>query len=178
MYINNQPVFTAETQYPEALKEWREYDHSLTDKLQALKGSTQLELISQQWIKPTWWDTYLLQVNDELIFQREIIMQHREVDYWYARTIIPQKCYKIYPEFFKRLEKESIRNLIFDSHQVHRVAMISYPVDKHCIEFNWLKKNRDTIDGIIWVRLAEFSLEHLESFYLAELLLPELESKL
>ena len=176
MYINNQPVFTAETEHPEALKDWRVHQHSLTDKLQALKGSTQLELISQQWIRPTWWDTYLLQINDELIFQREIMMKHQDTDYWYARTIIPQKCYNANPEFFKRLEKESIRNLIFEGNQVQRVTMISYPVDNQCLEFYWVKKNRRTIDGIIWVRLAEFTFEYAESFFLAELLLPELEN--
>src|SRR3989338_3245735 len=127
MYINNQPVFTAETDHPEALSDWRVHPYSLTDKLLALKGSTQLELISQKWIKPTWWDTYLLQIKDTLIFQREIMMKHQNIDYWYARTIIPQKCYHINPDFFKRLEKESIRNLIFDSHLVHRVSMVSYP---------------------------------------------------
>lgn len=178
MYINNQPVLTAETEHPEALKDWRLHQYSLTDKLQALKGSTQLELISQRWIKPTWWDTHLLQIKDELVFQREIMMKHQDIDYWYARTIIPRKCYNINPEFFKRLEKESIRNLIFDSNQVHRVTMVNYPVDNQCIEFSWVKKNMRTINGIIWVRLAEFSLAHLESFYLAELLLPELESLL
>ena len=114
MYINNQPVFIAKTKDPESLRDWREHQYSLTDKLQEAKGSIQLELISQSWIKPTWWDSYLLQINDELIFQREIMMKHHGTEYWYARAIIPQKCYNLNPEFFKRLGKESIRNLIFN----------------------------------------------------------------
>lgn len=178
MHINSQPIFFAETKDPEFLKDWREHQHSLTDKLKVAKGSTQLKLISQSWIKPTWWDRYLLQINDELIFQREIMMRHHGIDYWYARTIIPQKCYNLNPDFFKRLEKESIRNLIFDEDKVHRVHMINYPIDKQCIEFNWVKKHLNMVHGMLWVRLAEFSFQHLESFYIAELLLPELESVL
>ncbi|CEG56798.1 chorismate--pyruvate lyase family protein [Legionella fallonii] len=175
MFINNQPIFVAEPQNPHSLLDWRECRHSLTDKLQAARGSTQLTVISQQWTRPTWWDRYLLQIDDELIFEREIMMKHHHTDYWYARTIIPKKCYFSDPEFFKRLEKESIRNLIFDNSKVHRVTMLNYPIDKQCIEFNWVKKHLNNIDGIIWVRLAEYSLNYLESFYLAELLLPELE---
>ncbi len=176
MFINNRPIFVASPKNIDSLRDWREYSHSLTNKLQTVKGTVQLDLISQKWTQSTWWDKYLLQIHDEFIFEREILMKHQNTVYWYARTIIPQKCYNSDPELFKRLEKESIRNLIFDNPKVHRVAMIDYPIDQQCIEFNWVKKHLNYIDGIIWVRLAEYSLNYLESFYLAELLLPELES--
>lgn len=175
MHINNQPIWVAESNRPDALKDWREYQDSLTDKLQSAKGSVQLELLAQQWIKPTWWDKYLLQISDEFIFQREIMMKHLDIEYWYARTIIPKKCYNLNPDFFKRLEKESIRNLIFNNDKVHRVTMINYPVDDQCIELFWVKKHLKRVESGVWARLSEFSFEHLESFYLIELLFPELE---
>ena len=175
MHINNQPLFFAESNKPDALKDWREHQDSLTDKLHSAKGSIQLDVLSQKWIKPTWWDKYLLQINDEFIFQREIMMKHLDIEYWYARTIIPQKCYALNPDFFRRLENESIRNLIFNNDNVHRVTMINYPVNNQCIEFNWVKRNLNNVKTDIWARLSEFSFEHVESFYLIELLFPELE---
>lgn len=176
MFINNRPIFVANSMQTDSLRDWRECPHSLTDKLQTVKGSVQLELISQKWTQPNWWDRYLLQIHDELIFEREILMKHQSTVYWYARTIIPQKCYNSNPEFFKRLEKESIRNLIFNNPKVHRAVMLNYPIDQQCIEYHWAKRHLAHIDGIIWVRLAKYTLNYLESFYLAELLLPELEN--
>lgn len=178
MFINNQPIFIANPHKDDSLRDWREYAHSLTDKLQKVKGSTQLTLMSQKWTQPCWWDKYLLQIRDAQIFEREILMKHQDTAFWYARTIIPQKCYNVDPDFFKRLEKESIRNLIFDNPNVHRVTLLNYPIDKQCIEYHWAKRYLEQLDGVIWVRLAEYSFNELESFYLAELLLPELESAL
>lgn len=176
MYFNGIPIFVAETNDPSTLGVWREQQSSLTDMLKSAKGNTQLEVISQNWIKPTWWDNYLLKVDGELVFQREILMKHDAVEYWFARTIIPQKCYNLDPHFFNRLEKESIRNLIFDTKEVQRINIINYPIDKQCVEFYWVKKQLVTIEGTLWVRLAEFSFQESESFYLVEILLPELEN--
>lgn len=176
MYINNQPIFCAETKEHEFLRDWRDFQYSLTDRLQVAKGDTELEIISQGWIKSTWWDNYLLKINDDLVFQREICMKYSGLEYWYARSIIPSICYNLEPEFFKRLEKESIRNLIFDNNQVDRVQMINYPIDHQCIEFHWVKRHLKNIDGILWLRLAEYSFLKSASFYLVEILLPELEN--
>lgn len=174
-YIKNHPIFFAETKNPEALKEWREYPYSLTDKLSRTKKGVQLELLDQKWIKTTWWDKWFLRIDEKLVFQREILMKHQGMDYWYARTIIPQACYHRNPALFKRLEYESLRNLVFESPGVHRVELISYPVDENCTEFHWVKKHLKTLQGVLWIRLSEFSLDQLEPFYLIELLLPELE---
>lgn len=191
MYINNNPLLVADSKKPISLSDWINHQNSLTDKLLASKGSIDLELLSQEWTTPTWWDKYLLQINlicdvedregeviksQQLVFQREILMRSENIAYWYARTIIPQKCYDLNPDFFGRLEKESIRNLIFGNHEVHRVLMTGYPIDKQCIEFYWVKKYINTIKGTLWVRFGEFSYHHMESFYLMEILLPELEN--
>lgn len=176
MHINNQPVYVAETTNSEALKNWREHQYSLTDKLKEAKGSASLELISQKWIQPTWWDKYLLQVDDAPIYQREILMRHQDIVYWYARTVIPQNCYVLNPVFFKRLENESIRNLIFNNDKVQRVNIVSYPIDKQCIEYHWVRKYLYIRNEIVWIRLAQYSFENKGFFYVIELLLPELEN--
>lgn len=163
---------------PQGLIPWLHYSDSLTDKLKTAKGCVNLTLCSQGWIKPTWWDKYFLSIQNELIFQREIIMESQGTAYWYARTIIPQSCYELDKTFFKRLEHESIRNLIFESSDVRRVQFQVYPIDQQHLEFYWLSQFFPCIRGNVWVRLAEFSFQNKGSFYLAELLLPELEGVL
>jgi chorismate lyase len=174
MFFNKQPLFFVETPQSECFKAWAEHQHSLTDKLVQLKGSSQLEVLFQNWIKPNWWDTYFLQINDELIYQREIIMRHNHTEYWYARTVIPETCYEAAPEFFDRLNSESIKNLIFGESQVSCSNRICYPVDEQCLEFYWVKKYMSDTKGTLWCRLAEYQFQHKASFYLMELLLPEL----
>lgn len=174
MNFNGQDLYTVETQDSAFLSEWRNYQYSLTDKLQAKKGSTHLEVLSQQWIGTTWWDTNLLQISEQSVFQREIMMSSQGVDYWYARTIVPQYCYRLYPDFFKRLENESIKNLIFGESNVHCMNRISYPVNHYCLEFHWVKKHLEGLCGTLWVRVAEYSINYSGSFFLVEILLPEL----
>ncbi|QLZ69247.1 chorismate lyase [Legionella sp. PC1000] len=176
MPINTHSIFTISAQSSEQLSKWLNYQDSLTDKLQQIKGDAQVELISQYWRNTDWWDNNFLQIQDKLVFQREIIMKSHNVAYWYARSIIPKKCYDLDPTFFGRLENESIKNLIFKEDRVHRVQSINYPIDQQCLEFYWVKRNLDSIDDVLWVRLAEFLFQQKEAFYLAEIMLPELES--
>lgn len=178
MRINSNSILSTDIKESKLLSEWLNHKNSLTDKLLSAKGSVDLELLSQKWVKPTWWDNYLLPIKSDLLFQREIMMRSQNIDYWYARTIIPQQCYSLNPKFFYRLEHESIRNLIFGNEDVERVNMACYTIDKQCIEFHWVKKYINTLKGTLWVRFAEFSFQRLESFYLMEILLPELENTL
>lgn len=174
MYFNGRPLFTAEAKHSAALIPWLNHRDSLTDKLKAITGGVEITVIAQGWVTPNWWDACILKVTNELVLQREIFMRSGGRNYWYARTVIPQKCYALNPTFFKRLESESIRNLIF-SKEVTRVNTLCYPVDKNCLEFYWVKKYSADIEQHLWVRLAEFSYAGTHSFYLIELLLPELE---
>ncbi|CAM2894559.1 4-hydroxybenzoate synthetase [Legionella steigerwaltii] len=176
MPINAQSVFKINTQSSEHLKEWLNHQASLTEKLHQIKGDAQIELISQCWINTDWWNKNLLQIHDEMVFQREIIMKSHGLAYWYARSIIPKKCYDCDPAFFDRLKNESIKNLIFNEEKVRRLQWISYPVDQQCLEYYWVKRNLDSVQGVFWVRLAEFSFQQKESFYLVEIMLPELEN--
>lgn len=174
MYINKQPIYIADTKSPGFLHEWADHESSLTDKLERIIGRTHLSLLSQDWITPTWWDKCLLKISDDLLFQREILMKSQNIDYWYARTIIPKKCYDLDPEFFKRLETESVKNLVFGQDTVQRLSKIYYPIDPQCLEYYWIKKYIKGIQGTLCVRLAEYSFQKKQSFYLAEILLPAL----
>lgn len=159
----------------DSLSLWLNHQYSLTDKLKEITGVVDIEIISQDWIRATWWDSFVLHLQEEPIYQREILMKSRGVHYWYARTVIPNTCYLLNTQFFSRLEKESIRNLIFNNPQVQFVNRTIYPVDRHCIEYYWVKKHIGNFDGILWIRLTQFLFIRLKPFYLVEILLPALE---
>lgn len=159
---------------PVGLEKWLHYNQPLTDKLKALSGNADLELLSQGWISSQWWDKYALDIKEK-IFQREIFMKSNGDVCWYARTIIPSSCYEIEPNFFKRLETQSIRTLIFDEPKVQLVQRITYSINEETIEFQWMKKYLSSIQGIFWVRLAEFCFKKKNSFYLMEILFPKLQ---
>ncbi|MCL5271957.1 MAG: chorismate lyase, partial [Gammaproteobacteria bacterium] len=76
MYINSQPIFFADTSNPDFLREWREHDGSLTDKLIAAQGSTDLDVVFQNWSNLNWWEQYVLNLKDARVFLREIIMKN------------------------------------------------------------------------------------------------------
>ncbi|HAT9046478.1 TPA: chorismate lyase [Legionella pneumophila] len=178
MPINYQSLLIADAKEPELLKDWLEYQDSLTDKLKAMTGNAELERLSQNWSIPNWWDKYVLCIQDNSILQREIVMKNQGIVYWYARSVIPQSCYALKPEFFNRLENESIRNLIFDESSVRRLPILCYPVDQLNLEFHWVKKYISSEYSQMWVRFTELVFQEKCSFYLVEILLPELENLL
>lgn len=160
----------------DVLNQWMRCQTPITLKLQELTGEAQLEILSQEWVRPNWWDVHFLKLKTQKIYQREIFMRSHGSVYWYARTVIPEQCYQLDPAFFKRLERESIRYLIFNEPRVQRINQMVYPVNRECMEFYWIKKHLKNIAGIFWVRLVEYSFHTTESFYLIEILFPELEN--
>src|SRR5262245_16386625 len=106
--MNNQFFFTAEINTPEYLNDWLNCSTSLTDKLQAITGSAELEVMSQEWVTPNWFDNYVFHIQDIRVLNREIMMRSHGTAYWYARSVIPESCYRVDSAFFNRLEKESI----------------------------------------------------------------------
>ena len=163
-----------DSEIPVGLEEWLNCEKPITDKLMQLTGNAHLEVLSQRWISAKWWDLHVFLIK-EPILQREIFMKSQKRVYWYARTVIPQSCYRLEPEFFKRLEHESMRNLIFDEPKVTLVQRVVYPINSQCIEFHWIKKYLNSSQDTLWVRLAEFSFKGSISFYLIEILFPELQ---
>jgi chorismate--pyruvate lyase len=175
MPINTHLIFSLKALCSNHLLEWLHYQSPLTDKLCQEKGEAQLELIAQHWKKPDFWSKNLLNIQDVSIFQREILMKSNQIIYWYARSFIPKKCYDLEPDFFNRLKKESIKNLIFEEDQVQRINSINYPINKECVEFYWVTKYINRRSDILWVRLNEYSYQKKQSFYLIEILFPQLE---
>lgn len=174
MTINTNLLTPLKVKPSPAFMEWVNYQDSLTDKLKDLTGEVQLELKSQQWCDTDCWSKNILKISDELVFQREIIMSSHQIPYWYAKSIIPQQCYNVAPEFFDRLKTESIKKLIFNEERVTRTQMFNYAINKQCMEFYWVKKYIEQTEEILWVRIAQFCFQHTESFYLIEIMLPKL----
>lgn len=175
MNFDGRTIYINENVNSEQLLEWRTHEFSLTEKLNSLIGNSQLEIIFQDWVKPNWWDNYFLNINDQSIFCREIFMKKETNYYWYARTLIPQKCFQLDEYFFNRLKKEALNNLIFNNDTVQRTRLINYPIDSQSIEFNWVNKHLKINSNVLWARLAEFLYQGKHSFYLVEILLPQLE---
>lgn len=157
------------------LNSWLQHNQPITDKLKSSTGAAQLEVHSQKWTTTTWWDTYFLYIMEKTIFQREITMKSRGQPFWYARSVIPQSCYEIDSNFFQRLQHESIRNLIFNEPKVHLIQRKIYPISAQCIEYHWIARCLSSVPEILWGRLAEFCFQSKGSFYLLEILFPQLE---
>jgi chorismate-pyruvate lyase len=173
--MNSQLIYTADANNPANLNDWLSCSTSLTDKLQAIIGKVELQILSQQWTNADWFDRFVLHIQEQSIFLREILMNGYEHNYWYARTIIPESCYQIDPEFFSRLEKESIRNLIFGEQRVKRYLQKYYSINEYNIEYHWVKKHLPLINSTLWLRLTQYQFDEKGDFYLYEILLPDLE---
>lgn len=176
MHINGHKLVNLNLEASSSMLPWLTCRTPLTDKLQAEQGSADLILLNQGWTLSDFWARLVLGLGEQAIYQREIMMRSQGIDFWYARTLIPSFSFQMAPDYFKRLETESVRNLIFGSEPVIRSEIMYYPVDKSCLEYQWLKKHKPSFDGLIWVRYSELVFEEKANFYLLELLLPELEN--
>ena len=127
-------------QLPSALLPWVTHQQSLTARLQARAEHVHLQVLSQQWCSPNWWDNYVLNIDCETVLHREILMWAGQEAYWYARTIIPRATYQEDTFLFDRLEKESLGALIFNEGKIKRVSMTYYPIGKQSIEYHWLNQ--------------------------------------
>lgn len=166
---------------PEPLLPWLTYTKSLTQKLYDLTGNTKLEIINQQWQLPDAWEQTVLKIpmneatgHQELVFHREILMKSLDVPCWYARTIIPTQTYENNKTLFKRLEQESLGQLIFNGPEIQRVSLKHYPILADNTEYRWLDKSLHQQQSSLWMRLSEFIVNQQNTFFLAEIILPGL----
>lgn len=164
-----------DTEVPPRLAAWLSCVEPLTDKLKVLTGNACIKLCSQLWTASTWWDRYFLHIDEDSIFQREILMQSNQSTFWYARTVIPQSCYEVESDFFDRLEQESIRNLIYNESRVALTQRMIYSINAQCMEYCLVKNVVSVLPETLWVRLTEFNFQKSSSFYLLEVLFPQLE---
>lgn len=159
---------------PDYLNDWVDYQDSLINKLHALTGHVALKRLFQDWVRPCWWERQVLDMTEPLLCRREIVIGDGRDVYWYARTIIPSACYELEPAFFDRLEQEPLRNLIFNEPKVNKQSRYCYCIDERCIEYYWVKDFIKNPADLIWVRVTKLCFKAKESFYLIELLLPQL----
>lgn len=159
---------------PLTLLSWLTYDLSLTMRLKNTIGEYQIEVFDQQWGMPDAWDQQILNINNELVFHREIIMWALDLPCWYARTMIPYTTYEQDPSFFNRLKKESLGALIFNEPRIKRHVFLHYAINQQRLEYQWLKEWMHGGESLLWVRLSVYQLEEKASFILIEILLPGL----
>jgi hypothetical protein len=156
------------------LEEWLLCQDPLTDKLCLALGEANLDLLAQSWVRPSCWDKHTAHIDDTLVFQREILMSSSSRIYWYARTLIPHRCFQLNPNFFNRLYHESMRELIYNEPLVVLQKRDVYPISALCIEYHWASRYWLDLPQQLWVRFTEFMFAETEPFYLVELLSPAL----
>ncbi|GGI77809.1 chorismate--pyruvate lyase family protein [Legionella impletisoli] len=171
---NPDSLLKVNSEPPSGLTCWINSTDSLTEQLKTQTGDACLQLLRQEWCLPNWWDKQVLHIQDKWVMHREILMHSHQYTCWYARTIVPEKSYKNNACFFNRLNKEPLTNLIFNNSSVERVSFIRYPITSETIEYYWLEDFMHQHQLVLWARLAEYKIHAVDSFYLLELLLPDL----
>lgn len=155
------------------LNPWLTCQTSLTAKLEQAAGDAQLAVLQQAWKRAGWWEKYALNIDNQQVLQREIVMYAREKACWYARTLIPKVTYDNHADFFDRLDKQILANLIFNNDLINRKEFVNYAVNKNCLEYYWLENSLASESDYLWVRGSQFTISD-DSFYLMEILLPGL----
>ncbi|STX28937.1 4-hydroxybenzoate synthetase [Legionella beliardensis] len=160
---------------PSELFPWLTHTKSLTKKLKEQAGEAHLIVLKQYWRNMTWWNRYVFELDaSQPVFQREIIISAQGKKCWYARTIIPAHTYHTHQSFFARLEHESLGHLIFDNQEITRLALDYYLITPKSIEYYWLKSVITGNEENLWGRLAVFTINTQDPFYLVEIFLPDL----
>jgi chorismate--pyruvate lyase len=173
MLIQSNNLLKISANPPAALLPWLSHRSSLTDKLNLDSGDARLEVHSQQWTPPSWWDRFTLGLSCDAVMHRDILMFTRQTSCWYARTIIPNFTYQTNQTIFDRLKHESLGAIIFNEPSIKRNVLLNYAINEQCLEYYWLSSLRDKPDQL-WVRLSVFTIADISSFYLVEILLPGL----
>ena len=153
---------------------WLLYEDPLTERLQQNVKEARVQLIHQRWQAPDWWDTHVLQLNDDIVFHREILMCSGQEAYWYARTIIPKNTFLSDVCFFNRLQNESLSKLIFNEPKVQRIHLFHYPIDRQCIEYYWPEESLLENIDLLWARMSLLMFQETYPFFLVEMLFPTL----
>ncbi|MBA2711051.1 MAG: chorismate lyase [Tatlockia sp.] len=166
LHLNHSP--------PEAIKSWLFHNSSLTEKLKTESGEAKLQVLSQNWIRPNWWEKFTFEIAVESVIHRDILMFSQNLPCWFGRTIIPHDTFQANRFFFDRLSNESIGLIIFNEPKIKRDLLHAYSIDKGFLEYQWLPESLKNGNEQFWLRLSVFSLPDEHCFYLVEILLPGL----
>lgn len=156
---------------PLLLLPWLKHETSLTNKLRQMAGEAHLVVLKEGVRHVDWWATHVLGLEPQTVFQREIMMFSGQIACWYARTIIPHHTWCAHETMFKRLERETLGDIIFSEPAIKRYSLVNYAIDSQSIEYYWFKHaNFDSQ----WLRLSVFTIDNNAPFFLVEIFLPGL----
>lgn len=172
MLIGN--LYCKNSQPPDNLLSWLTYRQMLTSKLYAITKSADLQVLRHDFSKATWWDKYVLKLQDTELLVREITISAFAEPCWFARTVVPISTYKKHERLFLKLENLSLGKLIFGNYGIERQTLNYYCINKLNLEYHWLPKQLSSGADELWMRLSEFSVDE-DVFYLVEIFLPGLE---
>lgn len=158
---------------PEELKPWIFANTSLTKKLRELMVRVEVNVLSQGWFECSWWEKYALML-DGMVFVRQITMMGNGGPCWYARSVIPDECYRCNRDFFEQLTTKSLGQILYSHPEVVRTDLNYYAVTVNAIEYYW---TADALEGmlqepLLWVRRTRYVLRG-QAFFLFEVFLPE-----
>lgn len=157
---------------------WLNYGLSLTEELKSQSGEAELEVLSQTWTQPNWWDKFTLGLSDAPLIHRDILMFSQQIPCWFARTIIPEDTYNKNRAIFDRLAEESLGCIVFNEPTIKRELIHNYAINDRCLEYHWLpeqlKKSFTNQKIILDLRLSIFKIAEKTSCCLVEILLPGL----
>lgn len=152
---------------------WLTCKTSLTAKLQQQAGESSLVHLKSEWKKTDSWEKKTLNIPEGLCFQREIIISAQQQPCWYARSLFPENTYVANKDLLVRLEKESLAEIIFSSHQVQRLSLSYYMIHALFYEYQWLPSSLK-LSTYYAVRRHNFLINNTYPFVLFEILLPHL----
>lgn len=153
------------------LIDWLNCQTALTEKLQQLTGDARVDVLAMDWDEHNEWEAKQLGIVEGKLLRREVLILSRQMPCWYARTFVPESCYALAPEFFQRLHHQPLSELIYSQPKVKRESLCYYPLTEYSEEQNWLPKlSQQILEGGLWARLAAFSFQEKEKFFLCEIL--------
>ena len=157
---------------PEQLKPWLLTSESLTKRLRASLPDVSINLLNANWDNTTWWDKYILNIQYERAYIRQVIISSATNQCWFARTVIPQATYEKRASLFANLSSKSLGDVLFHDKSFKRQQLAFYPVTSSDIEYHWaMAYSSHSIAKQLWVRRSVFMVEG-EALYILEVFLP------
>ena len=157
---------------PMVLIDWMLCQQAITDKLSRIAQHVRVEVLSHQWQPTNDWEHRLLRVTDSQLIRRDVVIKADGQPCWFARTMIPEQTYQQDPVFFDRLERTSLRTLVYHEPRVLRSLMHSYSFSQAVLEYHWLPQSFSEVADHLWGRLSMFHFDRQGYFYLFEVFLP------
>lgn len=110
---------------PPELHRWLEYRESLTELGRARCPDINVKLLQQGWSAANEREITLLNTSaNQVFYTREIFMQCGNKPWWYARTVLPEKTYKVREKAFNELGTNALGTLLYDDPSMQRSPFV------------------------------------------------------